>query len=100
MTAHMLMLGLIDGASVGMTVEPPATVGELEGVGVESFYTIDYPRENGRRVRRTQPMSTFQYKRFQQLVAIQRRSRLQTVRDYAHSAKLMRSANKAVLRGR
>jgi hypothetical protein len=82
------MLGLIDGASIGMTVEPPVTVGELERFGIEAFYAIDYSPSGRRRGAKPQRLTPGQYRALQGLARHWRNSRLQTIRDTAYMEKL------------
>ena len=91
MLTHLLMLGLIDGASIGMTVEPPVTVGELERFGIEAFYAIDYSPRGRRRGAKPTPITPRQYQLIRGIARQWGASRLRTIRDTAYAEKLTAS---------
>lgn len=89
---HILMLGLIDGASVGTVVDPPATVGELANLTVEQFYAVDM-RPNRYE---PQPLTNRQWKFLRQVIATRKRDRIRAMRDDRYHAALERRMRKAL----
>jgi hypothetical protein len=89
---HVLMLGLIDGASVGTVVDPPATVGELANLSVEQFYAVDM-RPNRYEPR---PLTKRQWQFLRQVIAARKRERIRAMRDTRYHAALERQMRKAL----
>lgn len=91
---HLLMLGLIDGASVGVVVQPPETVGELADLSIEQFYVVDYG--HGRRGTRRK-LTRAQYAHVRRLAAIMRRTKLRAIADH-HTHREIQREMRAALR--
>lgn len=89
---HILMLGLIDGASVGTVVDPPSTVGDLANLTIEQFYAVDM-RPNRYEPR---PLTKRQWQFLQQVIATRKRDRIRALRDTRYHAALERQMRKAL----
>jgi len=91
-TAHILMLGLIDGASMVLEGEPPATVGELESTSIDQWYAVDL-RPNRYEPR---PLTKSQWRFLKQVIASRKRERTRAMRDARYNARLVREMRKAL----
>jgi hypothetical protein len=82
------MLGMIDGASVGIVTEPPATIGGLESYGIEQFYCVDYGSQRPRK------MTPRQYAFLRGVIQSRKRDRLQARKDRLYHQRLEREARR------
>lgn len=90
--AHILMLGLIDGASMVLEGEPPGTVGELENTTIEQWYAVDM-RPNRYEPR---PLTKRQWQFLRQVIAARKRERTRALRDARYNARLVREMRKSI----
>ena len=82
---HLLMLGLIDGASVGLAVEPPATVGDLSNFSIDMFYIQDFKKRRRR-------LTPAQFKILATVIKINHSSKLKTIKDFNYYRELEANA--------
>lgn len=85
---HLLMLGLIGGASVGVTGQPPSTIGELDSFSIEQWYAVDY------RSRRTRKLTLAEYRFLRGVIKIRKRDKLLARVDRDYYDRLERQAQR------
>lgn len=88
-TPHLLMLGLIDGGSPGIIVDPPETVGDLGNLSIEAFYVVDYSGNH-------QKMTKAQYRFIKGVIRIRHAEKLKARQDRLYYNRIERMMNKQI----
>ena len=90
---HILMLGLITGASVGIVAFPPPLIGDLSDFTIDKFYCFDYSGSQ-----RKLTKADFQFLRG--VIRIREKERLRARRDRFYYNRIERQVARALASGR